>query len=290
MSDYETLLNIFMECCKHITNLLRNGNLLTMGEEIGNNKSGDLVKQLDMQANNYIKYRLSNCHLVRSITSEEEEYITNTRYTDAPYMVSFDPIDGSSNIKVNITVGTIFGVYKYHSNNNIISGRDVIMSAYSLYGSSSQLIVAKYKNVSMYSLINNSYKLIKNNIQIPFKGNIYAVNESNKNIFLNNNVNKLINILINKNYTQRWVGSLVADAHRTILKGGVFIYPSNTKNNEGRIRLLYEAYPFAFIFEQANGIATNGNINLLDVPFPVNIHQKTPIYLSGKYELRLLKN
>ncbi len=290
MSDYYIILNIFMDCCKYITKLLREGNLLNMGEEIGNNKSGDLVKQLDIQANDYIKNKLLSCDLIREITSEEEDDIIYTKFKNAPYMISYDPIDGSSNIKVNITVGTIFGVYKYDSNNKITSGRNLFMSAYSLYGASSQLIVAKKNNLNMFSFINNSFKLIKKNITIPNKGNIYAVNEANKNIFLDNNVNKLIDILINQKYTQRWIGSLVADAHRTIINGGLFIYPSNKNNIDGKIRLLYEAYPISFIFEQANGIATNGTIDLLDIPFPNDIHKRTPIYLSGKYELGLLKN
>ena len=287
MGDYDVLLKIFMICCHYITNLLRNGNLLEMGDEIGNNTSGDLVKQLDMDANNYIKNTLLNCNLVKAITSEEEEVILYSRFKNAPYMISFDPIDGSSNIKSNITVGTIFGVYKYDNNNNIISGRNLFMSAYSLYGSSSQIMVSKLNNVSLYSLINKEYKLIKDNIIIPNKGKIYAINESNKHIFTDNKLNKFVDILIKNKYTQRWVGSLVADAHRTILQGGVFIYPANMKNTEGKIRLLYEAYPIAFIFEQADGHATNGEINILDIPFPNKIHKRTPIYLYSKNEFLL---
>ena len=119
----------------------------------------------------------------------------------------------------------------------------------------------------VWRILSIKCKLIKENIIIPNKGKIYAINESNKHIFTDNKLNKFINILIKNKYTQRWVGSLVADAHRTILQGGVFIYPANKKNTEGKIRLLYEAYPIAFIFEQANGHATNGQINILDIPF-----------------------
>jgi fructose-1,6-bisphosphatase I len=290
MSDYDILLKIFMNCCQHITLLLRNGNLLTMGEEMGTNVSGDLVKYLDSKANDYIKEELLKCELVRAITSEEEETIIYSEFTEAPYMISFDPIDGSSNIKVNITVGTIFGVYKYNDNGQIENGSNLYMSAYSLYGASSQLVVAKKSNVSLFSYINNSYQLIKDKIKIPHKGKIYAVNESSKYLFLDHNVNKLINILIDEKYTHRWVGSLVADAHRTIINGGLFIYPANYNNPEGKIRLLYEAYPIAFIFEQADGIATNGDIPILDMPFPIKVHKRTPIYLSGNYELNIINN
>ena len=169
MTDYEILRNKIMECGKFITELLKNSNLLIMGAEVGNNISGDKVKKLDLEANNYIKNIFLNCNLVRTITSEEEENLVFTKFSNAPYMISFDPIDGSSNIDVNITVGTIFCIYRYDNNNNIMSGRNIFMSGYTLYGSSSQLILAYYNNLCIYSLIKNNYQLIKNNLKIPVK-------------------------------------------------------------------------------------------------------------------------
>ena len=159
------------------------------------------------------------------------------------------------------------------------------MSGYCLYGGSTQMILSLNNNINIYQLIDNQLQLVKENLTCNEKGKIYSINESNKNIWLDKRFNILINKLIEQNYTTRWVASLIADAHRTLIKGGFFAYPANEKNKCGKIRLLYEAYPFAYIFETANGIASNGHKSLLDIDFPKNnIHQKTPIILSTQYE------
>ena len=126
------------------------------------------------------------------------------------------------------------------------------------------------------------------NLNIPEKGNIYSINESNKTIWIDPHPDKtlehIIGDFIGENYTTRWVGSLVADAHRTLIKGGFFCYPGLLDNRQGKLRLLYEVYPFAFIFKAAGGFATDGSQNILNIPFPENIHQKTPTILCGKFE------
>jgi fructose-1,6-bisphosphatase I len=160
------------------------------------------------------------------------------------------------------------------------------MAGYCLYGGCTQMIIAK-KEVSMYQLIDSNFKLIQNNLIYPPKGNIFSINESNKYIWSDNRYNQLMNNLIKENYSMRWVGSMVADAHRTLIKGGIFSYPANNKNKQGKIRLLYEAYPFAYIFNKANGKSSNGRQDILDIDFPNNIHQKIPIILSSDYEFNL---
>ena len=295
MNDINVVIDIIKHCCKKISNIIKNSDsieLSTLSEQY--NLSGDNAKKLDIIANSILKSELEKCELIRKIGSEEEEEIYNTPYVNAPYLICFDPLDGSSNIGVNITTGTIFALYKY--NNNVITdGNNIILAGYCLYGGSTQLIIAD-KQVNMYQLkktsnINNEkdFILISESMKVPHKGNYYAINESNKYIWHDKRNGIIGDKLINEGYSARWVASLVADAHRTIIKGGFFSYPTNNKNINGKIRLLYEAYPFAYIFKIAGAKSLNGkgNTPLLDVPFPENCHQKTPIILSSPYEMNL---
>jgi fructose-1,6-bisphosphatase I len=292
MSNLNKILDDIKICCKKISNIIRYSNSLDM-EKLSNeyNLSGDNAKKLDLISNEILKSQLLKCKYIRVIGSEEEKQLVNTEFTNAPYMICFDPLDGSSNIGVNITTGTIFAVYKYNKNNKIKDGNDIVMAGYCLYGGSTQLVVAK-ETVNIYQL-NKDFEIISENWVIPNKGKFYAINESNRYCWLDNRNIKLINKLISENYSARWVGSLVADGHRTLIKGGFFGYPGNSKHKKGKIRLLYEAYPFSFIFKVAGGCSYNSmeNIFLLDVPYSENnCHQKTPIILSSKYEFDLFIN
>ena len=278
-----TLEKSFLE----IANLMKNQNTLDLGDYmVEYNFSGDDVKQLDLMSNVILKTNLEKCVQVRCIGSEEDKELHYTEHKNAPYLICFDPLDGSSNIDVNITTGTIFAVYKYDDKNEITNGRNIIMSGYSLYGASTQYIIAYHNNVSMYQYVPSEQKFIclKTNMKLKEKGNIYSINEANKHIWCDKRFAPFIDSCIKENYSTRWVGSLVADAHRTLIKGGFFAYPANEKNKDGKIRLLYEAYPFAHIFEVAGGFGSNGEEQLLDIPFPKNIHQKTPIILSSNSE------
>lgn len=292
--NLETIMESLEECFIQISDLIRDQDSISL-ESVDDvtNISGDTVKQLDLLSNTIIKEALQKCSLVRAIGSEEESELVYTENTEAPYLVCYDPLDGSSNIGVNITTGTIFGVYKYDSDGKISSGRDVVLAGYCLYGGSTQCVVANSENCSMFQLNprEKKFNCVKHDISIPNKGNIYSINESNKYDWIDARYYKVVNSFIGDKYTARWVGSLVADAHRTILKGGFFAYPGNIKNLSGKIRLLYEAYPFAFIFEKAGGVSSDGETRLLDIPFPSEkIHQKTPIILAGKSEFEKFTN
>ena len=156
------------------------------------------------------------------------------------------------------------------------------MAGYSLYGGSTQLVVCKYGKVDIYNLdlLSDKWALIFTNYKMKDNGNIYSINESYKNIY-DNKYNEYIDSLIEENYNMRWVGSLVADFHRTLIKGGVILYPANKKNKKGKIRLVYEAYPLAYIIEKAEGMSFDGNVSsILNIPFPKDIHQRTPIFLD----------
>lgn len=277
------ILEIIKSSCIKISHLIKNSNSNELGSLADEyNLSGDDVKKLDLMANEILKKDLSKLSVISCLGSEEDEHLVFLN-NSGEYMVCFDPLDGSSNIDVNITTGTIFAIYRLQ-NGVVKNGRNIVAAGYCLYGGSTQLIIANQEKVNMYQLINNQFQSINDNLKIRNMGSIYAINEANKYIWDDYRYEKLVDNLIEKNYTTRWVGSLVADAHRTIIKGGFFSYPSNKRYPEGRIRLLYEAYPFAFIFEKVGGYSSNGKINLLDVDFPNNIHQKTTIILSSKFE------
>ena len=285
----EDIINCLFKSFIEISNIIKNNDKNTLFDSINkSNSSGDSVKKLDLVSNEILKKKLSNINSIRFIGSEEEDKLLLIN-EKGKYLVCFDPLDGSSNIDVNITVGTIFAIYKY-SENVIKNGNNIVIAGYCLYGGSTQLVIAD-TSVNIYQLNQNTneFNLLFQDWKIPKKGNIYSINESNKYI-IDKKYNIITDKLIDQKYSARWVGSLVADAHRTLIKGGFFTYPENSKNKDGKIRLLYEAYPFAFIFKIANGFSSNGNINLLDVEFPNNIHQKTPIILSSKYEFDLFNS
>lgn len=284
------VIKLLEDCFIQISNLIRNENSLQLSNLVNiNNNSGDDIKSLDLISNEILKKKLSKCHLIRTIGSEEDDELLQTEYTDAPYLLCFDPLDGSSNIDVNITTGTIFCLYKYELDGTIKNGHNIVLSGYCLYGGATQYLLAYENKLSFYQFKSetNNFKLECDNLIIKSKGNIYSLNESNKYLWTDNRFNKLSDLFIQEKYSSRWVGSLVADAHRTIIKGGFFAYPGNKKDTNGKIRLLYEAYPFAHIFSLGGGFSSNGEKNILDIDFPKNIHQKIPIVLSGKYEFNL---
>lgn len=288
----ESVFKVIKNCCQEISYLIRvNETEFLSSATHHHNQSGDDVKKLDELANNILINKLTECPAVRELASEENPKIIETKFLDAPYFVSFDPLDGSSNIDVNITIGTIFTIFAYDTEDDICDGRHIVMAGYCLYGSSTQMVVANNEGVSLYSLLPkyDDFLLVNSDLRIPETGKIYSVNESNKYRWTDQRVKASIDHWIGQGYTQRWVASLVADAHRTMIKGGFFCYPGDQRNPDGKIRLLYEAYPFAFIFEKAGGEAMDGERDLLDVEFPwEDIHQKTPIYLSGSAEMKEL--
>lgn len=291
--EVHAILDIIKRCCTEISELIRGGDSDNNSKEMHlTNATGDEQLKLDLVSNSILLENLSECKHIKTIGSEELETFIETGNEYGEYLVCFDPLDGSSNINVNITVGTIFAIYKY-SNGTLGSGRNIVMAGYCLYGGSTQLIVSDvFSNATnMYTLRGSGhFVLTEPNIRIPDKGKIYAINESNRYRYLDKRLNAFVEWLIRENRTARWVGSLVADAHRTLMKGGFFAYPGNIDHPCGKLRLLYEVYPFAFIFEMSGGKTSDGiSSSLLDLTFPVDdIHQKTSCYLSSVYEMDLL--
>ena len=284
MSKLKEISDVFFDNCLKISNLLRETNLIDLGKEISINASGDNMKKLDYDSNNLLFNNLKNLDCVKTIISEEfdEMKLVNK---NGKYLVGYDPLDGSSNIDSNVSVGTIFSVFEYDETGFIKNGKNIVLAGYCIYGPSTIMVIADKQNVRLYQY-NKKWNLININL-LPEQGKIYAINESNKYKY-HNNINLYINKLIKLKYTARWVGSLVADVHRTLIKGGVIIYPLNKSSPSGKIRLVYEAYPMAFIFEKLGGKSLIYDKSILEEDFPYNnIHRKVPIYYFGKKEYEL---
>tara|TARA_Y100000389_G_scaffold183205_1_gene200459 strand:- start:5375 stop:6238 length:864 start_codon:yes stop_codon:yes gene_type:complete len=253
------------------------------------NKSGDDVKKLDLDANNIFHKNLDNCnHVYKYITEEDnEETLVNKQGT---YYVSIDPLDGSSNIENNNIVGNIFCIFSLNYKKEVISGKNIMFAGYCLYGPKTHLVCCKRNTLpEIYQLINNNFICICKNIEMSVFGKYYCCNVNNINS-LNTPFNRVYNSCIKGIRKVRWSGCMVADVHRILLDGGIFFYPSTKKTPNGKLRLLYECYPMAFIIENAGGYSYNENLkSILDIEFPKdNLHKTIPIILSSLVESKFI--
>ena len=263
------------------------------------NVQGEEVKKLDDFANSQLIYVLKNGMSCAGICSEEEENIhvfDDELSNNSKYVVLFDPLDGSSNIDTNISIGTIFSIFRRVTEPGkpctiedfLQAGSRQIAAGYIVYGSSTMLVYATRLGVNGFTLDPpiGEYCLSHPNIKCPENGNIFAVNGGYYRDYAPE-VKKYIDMLMNKTkaedgpLTQRFTGSMVADLHRTLIKGGIFMYPLTTDNPKGKLRLMYECNPFAYITEMAGGIAESGTGKILDIQ-PVSLHQRTPIFIGSK--------
>lgn len=263
------------------------------------NVQGEAQQKLDVYANEALMHCLGLRDSVAVLVSEEnEEPVTFDRASEGgEYAIIFDPLDGSSNIDVNVNVGTIFSIFRCpsaeeeHCSAVLQRGRRQVAAGYVIYGPSTMLVYTTGHGVFGFTLdpAIGAYVLSHENIRMPEGGTIYSVNEANADDFPENYQNYLRQLRqkkLGRRYGSRYIGSLVADFHRTLLKGGVFLYPPTAGYPQGKLRLLYEANPLAFIAEQAGGAAVNGKCCVLDVE-PHDIHQRVPFVVGGKEEIDL---
>ena len=262
------------------------------------NIQSEKQQKLDVYANEKFINTLINRNIVCGIASEEEETFisinSNDKNNQNKYVVLIDPLDGSSNIDVNVSVGTIFSIYRRKSkigaevsiDDFLQSGRFQVAAGYIIYGTSTMLFYTTGNGVNGFTLnpaIGTFYHS-HSNVQIPKNGNIYSINEGNYLQFPDY-VKKYIKFCQEEEderpFTSRYIGSLVSDFHRNMIKGGIFLYPQTAKNPNGKLRLLYECNPIAFICEQAGGLATNGEKNILDIE-PKELHERTPFYCGSE--------
>jgi fructose-1,6-bisphosphatase I len=258
------------------------------------NVHGEQVKRLDEHANETIIRIMQNSGRIAVMASEENEEIITVPVNRkrGKYVLVFDPLDGSSNIDVNVTIGTIFGIYKKITDTGGVedvlqSGYEQVGAGYALYGSSTIFTYSTGKGVNMfaYDPTVGEFLLINENVQIPQKSTYYSVNEGNYNKWSSGMQSfvdylKIIDKDSGRPYTQRYIGTGIADIHRTLLYGGIFLYPSDMNHKNGKLRLVYEANPLAFLIEQAGGRATDGKNRILELK-PKNFHERTPLFLGS---------
>ncbi|SUO96243.1 class 1 fructose-bisphosphatase [Suttonella ornithocola] len=278
-----------------------------LGDTDNENVQGETQKKLDVLAHDTIKKALFNRDDVAGFASEEEEHFIafNTeRGKNAKYIILTDPLDGSSNIDVNVAVGTIFSIYRRVTpigtsvtlEDFLQPGNRQVAAGYVVYGSSTMLVYTTGNGVNgfTYDPSLGMFLLSHENIRIPEDGNIYSINEGGY-VKFPQGVKKYIKYCqeqtedSSRPYTSRYIGSLVSDFHRNMLKGGIYMYPQASSYPNGKLRLNYECNPIAFLAEQAGGIATNGQQRILNIQ-PQTLHQRSPFFVGSKNMVEKVMN
>ncbi len=260
-----------------------------MGANGSINTGGEQQQKLDVLANIRFTRALMKGGEVCALVSEEAESFVDLN-NDGKYVIAIDPLDGSSNIDVNVSIGTIFSVYRRKSpvgmpiqeQDILQKGIDQVAAGYILYGSSTMLVYTTGHGVNgfTYEPSLGEYFLSHPDMQIPEDGKIYSINEGSANSFPEG-VTNYLQYCKDSRYTGRYIGSLVADFHRNLLKGGIYIYPATAKDPQGKLRLMYECNSLAFIAEQAGGKASDGKNRIMDLE-PTGLHQRTPFYVGSR--------
>lgn len=294
--ELQALLITIAHCCSEISSMLQTGPIAGITGAAGNqNVQGEEQQQLDVLANDLLMERLSTSGLVSGLASEEEDAVRIIP-GGAPHLVLFDPLDGSSNIAINGTVGTIFSILAAPTDSAVgeqhflQSGRRQLAAGYALYGPASVLVLSLGDGVVSFCFDPSSGSWLRTQAEhrMAPDSTDYAINHSNSRHW-EAGVRDVIAQYdagtegpLGKNFNMRWVGSMVADVHRLLSKGGVFLYPADTRKpqNPGKLRLMYEANPMGFLVEQAGGIASTGHVRILDLE-PTEIHQRVPVILGA---------
>ena len=261
------------------------------------NHSDETQQKLDVFANHAFKRALINRDIVCGFASEEEEDFISISSTNGNnnnnYVVLVDPLDGSLNIDTNVSVGTIFSIYRRLSSNTstvsvsdfLQKGIQQVAAGYVLYGTSTMLVYTTGHGVNGFTLnpALGTFYLSHPNLKFPKPGNIYSINEGNY-VHFPDGIKKYIKYcqenIDDRPYTSRYIGSLVSDFHRNLIKGGIYLYPPTSQHSNGKLRLLYECNPIAFLAEQAGGAASNGTKRVMEVE-PKELHQRTPFYCGN---------
>ncbi len=270
-----------------------------LGKAGDTNIQGEDQQKLDVYANRKFIDSVEAREITCGIASEEEDSFIafdSPQCRNGKYVILIDPLDGSSNIDVNVSVGTIFSIYKRVSpvgekaiiEDFLQPGNQQVAAGYFIYGSSTMMVYTTGNGVNGFTFdpTIGSFFLSHPDMRIPEEGSIYSVNEGNYPFFSQGVRDYLKNIKQNiplegKPYTGRYIGSMVSDLHRNMLKGGLYMYPGTTSKPNGKLRLCYECNPMAYIMEQAGGVATDGNQRILDI-VPTELHQRAPLFLGPK--------
>jgi len=270
-----------------------------LGKHGATNVQGEEQMKLDVYANETLINVLKNSAECAGIASEENDdhvCFEDTFSYNSKYVVLFDPLDGSSNIDVNAPIGTIFAIYRRVSElgkpctkeDFLQPGNRLMAAGYVIYGSSTMMVYATKLGVNGFTLEPSigEFCLSHPNMKCPEVGKIYSINQGNTEKY-DDGMKSFLNHCMESNkeegrpYSHRYIGSMVADMHRTLIKGGIFMYPADKSNKNGKLRLQYECNPMAFLMEAAGGLASNGHINILDIK-PTELHQRAPIFIGSK--------
>ncbi|MDP3248956.1 MAG: class 1 fructose-bisphosphatase [Polaromonas sp.] len=303
-SQLRLLLEVVARACKGISQAVNKGALgSVMGSAQSENVQGEIQKKLDIIANEVlIEANEWGGHLA-GMASEEMEgiYVVPNRYPQGEYLLLFDPLDGSSNIDINVSIGTIFSVLKMPEDDRGVdegdflqAGNKQVAAGYCIYGPQTTLVLTVGDGVAMFTLDREqgSFVLIEENVRIPEDTKEFAINMSNMRHW-DAPVKRYVDELLagkdgprGKDFNMRWVAAMVADVHRILCRGGIFMYPWDKREPEkaGKLRLLYEANPMSWLIEQAGGAATNGHQRILDIQ-PGKLHERVSVLLGSKNEV-----
>ncbi|HET9233933.1 MAG TPA: class 1 fructose-bisphosphatase [Candidatus Eisenbacteria bacterium] len=295
--EFSNLLSDILLAAKLIhRQVIRAGLLDILGKTGDVNVQGEEVMKLDEFANRTIFQALDHTgHLCVMASEENEDVLAIPKeYPIGKYVLNFDPLDGSSNIDANVSVGTIFSIHRRCTPGDgpgcaedcMQVGRKQIGAGYFVYGSSTMLVYSTGQGVHgfTYDPSVGEFLMSHEDIRIPKRGSIYSINEGYSELW-DDGTARYISSLKARPYKSRYIGSLVADFHRTLLYGGIFLYPADKKNKQGKLRLLYEASPLAFIVEQAGGMAIDGRRPILDVE-PTSLHHRVPLIIGSEEDVK----
>ena len=302
--ELRLLLEVVARACKSISHAVNKGALGgVLGSAHSENVQGEVQKKLDIIANEVlIEANEWGGHLAAMASEEMDSiYVVPNRYPQGEYLLLFDPLDGSSNIDVNVSIGTIFSVLKKPEGNSAVceadflqKGHAQVAAGYCVYGPQTTLVLTVGDGVAMFTLDREqgSFVLTQEHVQIPADTKEFAINMSNMRHW-DEPVKRYIDECLSgqtgprgKDFNMRWVASMVADVHRILTRGGVFMYPWDKREPDkpGKLRLLYEANPMSWLVEQAGGAATNGQQRILDIQ-PQQLHQRVSVFLGSKNEV-----
>jgi len=303
-AELRLLLEVVARACKSISHAVNKGALGgVLGSADSENVQGEVQKKLDIIANEVlIEANEWGGHLAAMASEEMDSiYLVPNRYPQGEYLLMFDPLDGSSNIDVNVSIGTIFSVLKKADDNQGVTekdflqpGKNQVAAGYCVYGPQTTLVLTVGDGVAMFTLDREqgSFVLTQENVQVPADTKEFAINMSNMRHWADP-VRKYIDECLQgkegprgKDFNMRWIASMVADVHRILTRGGVFMYPWDKRepHKPGKLRLMYEANPMGWLVEQAGGAATNGRERILDVQ-PTKLHERVSVILGSKNEV-----
>jgi fructose-1,6-bisphosphatase I len=305
----DLLADIALACKVISLEVNRAGLIDILGFTGDENVQGEQVKKLDVYANDVLTHVMKQGGHICAVCSEEEvnfipieDKFAENKYVTNKYICHFDPLDGSSNIDVSVSIGTIFSVYKRVTKSGpgsledcLQMGTEQVAAGYVIYGSSTVLVYTNGEGVHAFTLDPSvgEFLLSNENIVIPERSNTFSVNEGNSSKW-SSGMRKYVSYLkeiepeTSRPYSSRYIGSLVADFHRNLLYGGIFLYPADNKNKDGKLRLMYEANPLSFIVEQAGGRSSNGDKRILEIK-PENLHQRTPLFIGSMEDVLMLE-